>query len=125
MVKCQFAHCQWSGMLTDYCNHYAEHVRAPEARACDHCAMEFGRKQELLEHLDEMRGTCLEQPVTCPFGGCVYSGAKGTATPAESEPLLRRKDLASHLDAGAAYHLELFYASVNTRLEQLERKPEM
>lgn len=73
VVKCQFeGFCEWTGMLTDYREHYAEHLGddSGKVRACSLCGSEFKAKHELVEHLDEVAGSCPEQTVSCPFSGC-------------------------------------------------------
>lgn len=76
VVKCQFeAFCEWAGMLSDYREHFAEHLGSTsgEVRACDLCGLELRTKHELVEHLDEVAGSCPEQTVSCPFSGCRLS----------------------------------------------------
>lgn len=88
VVKCQFDGdqvCHWTGMLTDYRQHYAEHVGTTKARACRFCSQEFRTKQELMDHLDEEAGSCDEQPVVCPFGGC-HLAAQGKLCDALCSP---------------------------------------
>ena len=84
VVKCQFngghllALCQWTGTLTDYRDHYAEHLdKGGKVRACDLCGLELKAKHELIEHLDEVAGSCPEQTVSCPFSGCHLNDEQG------------------------------------------------
>ena len=68
IVECQFkqSKCDWKGTLIDYKEHYNEHS-FPKIIICEYCYQEFHAKTDLDNHLNELNGDCLEQPVLCPY----------------------------------------------------------
>jgi len=119
--------CSWKGIMVEYQDHYNEHF-TPKKRICEYCEAEFDSLSLLEEHLDEKNGTCEEQPIQCPYAdvSCVAGMRLAEVNVIENLNMLhlsrtlKRKNLEDHLVKNQAYHLDLVYKNITSRLDKLE-----
>lgn len=113
-VKCVH-NCGWTGALNEYREHYNQHFEI-ENKKCDYCQNEFKSKEAYEKHLNLETGDCLQQPIQCVFHMI------GCSNDSNSNSVLTRTNLSSHLETKVSDHLKLVYDTMDVKINNIEAK---